>query len=158
MGVKNCRELADFSLAVRESTTKSLKRVAPGMENWRVDEDAMSFADTGHHILEADQWLFRMLKEKNLQPMRGRPHAFEVSDRSQYDSLISELKRAGEFRRDLIAGMSSEDLAEMIYDERFDGEVSAWWIIVRGNLDHEIHHRGQIIAYLRMARGDRRSR
>ena len=25
-----------------------------------------------------------------------------------------------------------------------------WWIIVRGNLDHETHHRGQIAAYLRM--------
>jgi uncharacterized damage-inducible protein DinB len=157
MGVKESRRLADFSLAVRESTIRSLKRVAPGMENWRVDEDAMSFADTGHHILEADQWLFKMLKEKNLHPMRGRAHAFEVSDRSQYDSLINELKRAGELRKDLIASMSSEDLAEMIYDERFDGEVSAWWIVVRGNLDHEIHHRGQIIAYLRMVRDDRRS-
>ena len=27
-------------------------------------------------------------------------------------------------------------------------EVSVWWIIVRGNLDHEIHHRGQL-SYLR---------
>ena len=28
-------------------------------------------------------------------------------------------------------------------------EVSVWWIIVRGNLDHEIHHRGQLSSYLR---------
>ena len=30
-------------------------------------------------------------------------------------------------------------------------EVSVWWIIVRGNLDldHEIHHRGQLSSYPR---------
>ncbi len=151
MGVKESRELANFSLAVRESTIKSLRRVPPGMENWRVDEEAMSFADTGQHILEADQWLFRMLEQKNLTPMRGRPRALEITDRSQYDDLINELKRTGETRKNVIATMSSDDLAEMIYDRRFDGDVSAWWIIVRGNLDHEIHHRGQIVAYLRMA-------
>jgi len=35
-----------------------------------------------------------------------------------------------------------------VFDERF-GETTLWWIVVRGNLDHEIHHRGQIAAYLR---------
>jgi uncharacterized damage-inducible protein DinB len=34
-------------------------------------------------------------------------------------------------------------------DSRF-GEVTVWWVIVRGNLDHEIHHRGFIGAYLKM--------
>jgi uncharacterized damage-inducible protein DinB len=37
-----------------------------------------------------------------------------------------------------------------IYDDRFNDEVSIEWIILRGNLDHEIHHRGQIAVYLRM--------
>jgi uncharacterized damage-inducible protein DinB len=28
-------------------------------------------------------------------------------------------------------------------------EVTIWWIIVRGNLDHETHHRGQLSVYLK---------
>ena len=35
-----------------------------------------------------------------------------------------------------------------IPDERFGGNVSVWWILLRGNLDHEIHTRGQIALYL----------
>jgi uncharacterized damage-inducible protein DinB len=35
-------------------------------------------------------------------------------------------------------------------DDRFGGEVTLWWTIVRGNLEHEAHHRGQIAVYLRI--------
>lgn len=36
-----------------------------------------------------------------------------------------------------------------MFDQRFGGEVSVWWIVMRGNLEHESHHRGQVAAYVR---------
>ena len=49
-------------------------------------------------------------------------------------------------------GMADVDFSRTMPDPRFGESVSVWWIIVRGNLDHEIHHRGQIAAYLRALR------
>ena len=41
-------------------------------------------------------------------------------------------------------------MKSIIYDDRYNDMVSIEWVILRGNLDHEIHHRGQIAAYLRV--------
>jgi uncharacterized damage-inducible protein DinB len=150
MSIKEARRLAEFSSAVRGSTVKRLELVPEGLENWRVDQRAMSFADLGQHIVDADEWLFRALKGKKQSPMEGRAGLLTVTNRDEFNSMINDLKRTGESRRRLIESMSSSQLAEMMYDRRFGGKVSAWWVVVRGNLDHEIHHRGQIIAYLRI--------
>jgi len=109
----------------------------------------MSFADVAQHLIEADEWLFKMLELKNLKPMVGKPGLVEVTDRSQYLKLLDSLMKTGARRAEMLENATESQLDEMILDERFDGEVTAWWVIVRGNLDHEIHHRGQIAAYLR---------
>jgi len=141
--------LARLSIAVRDSTIRRLKLVPEGSENWRIDKDAMSFADLGQHIIDADKWLFKMLEVKSLPRMQGRAGLAQISSRDEYLRLIEKLNQIGETRRKLFEHLSDEQLSETIYDERFGGEVSAWWVIVRGNLDHETHHRGQIAAYLR---------
>ncbi|MFX0090823.1 MAG: hypothetical protein ACFFBD_03590, partial [Candidatus Hodarchaeota archaeon] len=59
-------------------------------------------------------------------------------------------KQTGKSRKLLLENMLEDQLTEKIFDERFGGPVNVWWIIVRGNLDHEIHHRGQISVYLKV--------
>lgn len=150
MGAPEGKRLAELSIAVRDSTIRRLRLVPAGSENWRIESDSMSFADLAQHIIDADEWLFRMLETKNLSPVRGIAGLADVNNRDEYIKLITDLKRTGQIREGLLEGLSEEHLTEMIHDERFGGRVSAWWIIVRGNLDHETHHRGQIAAYLRM--------
>ena len=147
--------LAAFARAVRESSLKRLRLVPADRENWRPTPEAMSFADLAHHLIDADEWLFRKLAERALEPMVG--HAREAGEvtRDRYLEILARLEETGRQRSDLIAGMSPAQLAEPIFDRRFGGEVTVWWVIVRGNLDHEIHHRGQIATYLRMVEGKR---
>ncbi|HUV30425.1 MAG TPA: DinB family protein [Acidobacteriota bacterium] len=142
--------LAEFSRAVRESSLKRLRTVPDGMENWRPTPEAMSFADLAQHLCDADKWLFSMLRLKDLTPTRGKAGLADVENRSRYLRLLEALEQTGQQRADMLAGLSEGDLSEKIYDERFGAEVTAWWIIMRGNLDHEIHHRGQIATYLRI--------
>jgi len=144
-------ELAEWSRAVRESSLKRLRAVPAGSENWRPVADAMSFGDLAHHIVEADEWLFRKLEARALEPIVGHAGAATITTRGQYMQLLRDLEELGAKRAQLIAGFSDEQLRERIEDQRFAGEVTVWWILVRGNIDHEIHHRGQISAYLRMA-------
>jgi uncharacterized damage-inducible protein DinB len=109
----------------------------------------MSFADIAQHLIDADNCLFEKLRMKNLKPMVGRPNLVEGKDRNKYDHLLGELEQTSDHRASMLDKITDEELSEMIYDERFGGEVSAWWIVMRGCLDHEIHHRGQISAFLR---------
>lgn len=143
------RRLAELSTAVRESTLKRLRLVPEGCENWRISPETMSFADAAQHLIDADRWLFKMLELKKMKPMVGKPGLAHVSSRGQYLSLLEELTQIGARRSEMLEKMTEADLSERFFDERFGGEVTVWWIIVRGNLDHEIHHRGQIAAYLR---------
>jgi uncharacterized damage-inducible protein DinB len=143
------RRLAEFSRAIRESTLKRLRFVPAGYENWRISSKAMSFADMAQHLIDADNWLFEKLRTEDLESMVGRADLVKIKSRNQYDDLLDELEQIGERRRSMLDKISDEELSGMIHDDRFGGEVSVWWIIVRGCLDHEIHHRGQISAYLR---------
>jgi uncharacterized damage-inducible protein DinB len=144
-------ELAEWSRAVRESSLKRLRTVPTGSENWRPVADAMSFGDLAHHIVEADEWLFRKLEARALEPIVGHAGAVTITTREQYMQLLRDLEKSGTKRAQLVAGFSDEQLRERVDDRRFGGRVTVWWIVVRGNIDHEIHHRGQISAYLRMA-------
>jgi uncharacterized damage-inducible protein DinB len=142
--------LADFAAAVRESTLKRLRKLPAEHYNWRPDDSAMSFSDIAHHLIEADKWLFKKIDERDIEPMKGSAGTIVVSSPEEYASLLTRLETTGRERIDLIKSLDDEKLREMVFDSRYDGEVSIWWIIVRGNLDHEIHHRGQIAAYLRI--------
>jgi len=148
-------QLAEFSKAVRTSTIKRLKLIPVGKENWKVSTGAMSSADIAYHLIESDEWLFKKIRLKNLKSILGNSGIVDIKTRTEYMKLIEELINSGEKRSGLILSFDDKELQEKIYDDRFGKEVSIWWIIVRGNLDHEIHHRGQLSVYLRALKHDR---
>jgi uncharacterized damage-inducible protein DinB len=115
----------------------------------------MSFADLAHHLLEADRWMFRKLEDPSLRSMDGAPGEAGFESRDDYLELLAELERSGEERAAMLAELTEAQLEESIPDDRFGGEVTVWWVIVRGSLDHEAHHRGQIATYLRLLAGER---
>lgn len=151
MSTFETQNLAAWSRAVRESSLKRLRRVPEGRESWRPTAEAMSFADLARHLIDADEWLFTKLEIHTLEPMVGRAGIVGEVTRAGYLELLARLEETGRQRSELIAGLSPEELAAPIFDRRFGGEVTVWWVIVRGNLDHEVHHRGQLAVYLRMA-------
>ena len=144
------RRLSDFSRAVRQSTIKRLRTVPEGFELWCPVDGAMSFADLAVHIAEADRWLFRKLQNHDLSPMVGQAGQVQVKTRAEFDSLIDQLDELGKERAELLERMEESQLRKELLDERFEGNVTVWWLIIRGNLDHEAHHRGQIATYLRL--------
>jgi uncharacterized damage-inducible protein DinB len=143
--------LAEWSVSVRGSFLKRLSRVRPGLENWRITPESMSFADVAFHLIEADQWLFDKVAEPSLSPMVGRARTTNISAPDQYAALCAKLKAIGRRRADFLESLSPAQLEATVPDQRFGGLVTVWWVIVRGNLDHEVHHRGQLAAWLRAA-------
>ena len=153
MSFSESLRLAQLSIAVRESTIKRLLQVPDGFEGWRPTEASLSFADIAQHLIDADNWLFQKLQTPDLSPLQGQAGLVDVPNRAVFDGLIDKLREIGERRKIFIESLTEDDLSRRIFDSRFGGEVEVWWIIVRGNLDHETHHRGQVAAYLRMVGG-----
>jgi len=143
-------KLAEFADAVRDSTLKRLKQVPAGKENWRVTPDSMSIAEIAHHLTEADEWLIEKIENPDLEPIQGKTGTVKIDDNVEFLDLINRLHKSGEKRCSFIKKLDENKLQSTIFDKRFGKEVTIWWIIIRGNLDHEIHHRGQLSAYLKL--------
>jgi uncharacterized damage-inducible protein DinB len=148
---KEAERLAVFSSAVRQSTLKRLRLVTEGFENYRPAPGALSFAEQALHLIDSDNYLFDRLEGNDGRLSANYPSSFEVKERAQFTALIEALERNGTQRSLVLESLTEADLDRTLTDARFEGESSVWWIVVRGNLDHEIHHRGQIAACLRMA-------
>jgi len=143
---KEAERLGQLSDAVRESSLKRLRKVPRGKESWRPDRGSMSFADLAQHLLGCDAHLNRALREGPQPPEHGGVGIAEPQTRDAYEALLDALELSGAERRELVEGI--DDLERVAHDDRF-GKTTVWWVVARGNLDHEIHHRGQIATYLR---------
>jgi uncharacterized damage-inducible protein DinB len=152
MSFSESLRLAQLSIAVRESTLKRLLQVPDRFEGWRPTEASLSFADIAQHLnlIDADNWLFQKLQTPELPSLQGQAGLVDIHSRADYDGLVEKLRKIGERRTTLIESLTDTDLTRRIFDSRFGSEVEVWWIIARGNLDHETHHRGQVVAYLRI--------
>ena len=142
--------LAAYARAVRESTLKRLRLVPAGRENWHPTEQALSFADIAQHLVAADEWLLAKLADPRLAGMRAYPGMGRVDGYTAFLAMVERLRALGEERREVISRLSNAALDGLVTDDRFGGEVSVWWVIVRGTLEHEAQHRGQLASYLRI--------
>ncbi len=142
------QRLARLADAVRSSTIKRLVAFPHGSENWRPVESALSVGEIAEHILDADLWLIRKLREPGLKPFVAEIQPQRLFNRAEFELIIDRLRSIGAERAEMLARFSDDKLCEHIDDQRFGGDVELWWLIVRGNLDHEIHHRGQLAVYL----------
>ena len=145
--IENIIELAS---TVRESTFKRLALIPEGFEEWRIADDKMSIADIVQHLIDSDYWIMEKLRNTGLKAIDGVVNAVQIKSRNDFDDLVENLNAALKNKIEFIRILSATDLEIKMFDDRFNKEVSIWWIIMRGNIDHEIHHRGQLAAYIQM--------
>ncbi len=148
MSASEGNRLTGVSLTLRESGLKRLRLVPEGYENWQIAPGQMSFADLAQHLIDADQWLFKKLEVETLGRMVAGPGLVSIQQRDEYVTLLDKLEQTGQQRPALLRQMTEARLGKTMFDERFGKDVTIWWIVVRGSLDHEAHHRAQIAAYL----------
>lgn len=142
--------IVELFKTVRESTLKRLALVPDGREDWRIAEGKMSIGDIVQHLIDCDYWMIEKIRNTGLKAIDGVVNAVQVNSRDDFNNLVDNLKIALDNKIEFVKVLSPSDLQIEMFDDRFDKEVSIWWIIMRGNIDHEVHHRGQLSAYLQM--------
>jgi uncharacterized damage-inducible protein DinB len=143
--------LALFARRVRESSLKRFRRVDPADRDDRPDPGTLSLADHLAHLVECDRWLLELLRGGSLPPPTAR--AGGAAGRS-WDLDLADLAALGEEKAAFFAGLCDKDLDRGVDAPPALECPDAGMLILRANLDHEIHHRGmvQLLFRLREAR------
>ena len=142
--------IKDFMKAVRQSTLKRLVKVPEGYEHWKISSGSLSFAEVAKHLIDIDEWTINKIKNPELKSIETQTAVMKECSREKFLELIEGLKRSLDEKLKLIDGFAEDDLQRKIYDDNYDTDMSLAMFISRRNLDHEIHHRGQIAVYLRV--------
>ena len=140
--------LAEFSEWVRESRLKRFKQVASGDRGWRPAGGRLSFVDILKHLCDADRWIMAILKNQKQIPRAGvKPGDGEPEE---WDNYLSGLESLGKEKAELLKKMPESEWSREVGDWEVMGKTTKWLILVRGNLDHEIHHRGSLQTMLNL--------
>jgi uncharacterized damage-inducible protein DinB len=143
--------LADFSRDVRESTVRRFRQVRPTDWGWRPRADLLSFADLLKHLIDADKWFFDRLDGGS--PSEGVVIAPGDADQLDCQDALAELVRLGTQKAERIAAIPEADFLSRRFDLGIQGEANFSQLLLRRNLDHEIHHRGGLQLRLRLRYG-----
>ena len=129
---------------VRSRTLKVADLVPADKMEWAPTEGAMTFGDLIRHLAVVERWMF-------VENVFGRPSRYASHGRELADGRDAVLA----FLRDMHAE-SMRELARLT-DEDLDrqattpgGQPLAVWKWLRGMVEHEAHHRGQIYLMLRL--------
>jgi uncharacterized damage-inducible protein DinB len=111
----------------------------------------LGFVDVLKHLVDADQWLFNWLDGKGSTP--GVVIAPGDASPSAWDSLLAQFSKSGQERTHRIRALGAEDFKARQFDLGPRGVVMLPHLILRCNIDHEIHHRGAVQLALRLRYG-----
>ncbi|MGD0769747.1 MAG: DinB family protein [Tepidisphaeraceae bacterium] len=146
-----CVALSAFSSEVRESSVKRFRLVRPEHRLWRQRQDLLSFVDVLKHLVDADHWLFDVLD--GMSASSGVTISSGEADAQAWDTLLREFIQLGTERCRRIDEFTKSDFSQRQFDLGKRGLVSLSNLILRFNIDHEIHHRGALQLSLRLLYG-----
>ncbi len=152
---ENIQQLAEFSSEIRKLTLKRLEEVPEGFINWRLNNTAISFAHIVQHIINVDELFFELItsRGKKFQWKLGSEEPHLALNIPTYLAMLEKLKKFQQQRYTVIYSLDNLAMNEEIANE--DGKkMTLWWFIMRKVLEHEIYHRGQIAAYLKVLKGE----
>jgi len=132
-------------------TRRVLERVPDGQFAWKPHEKSMTLGRLAEHLAELPMWLTMSIKESGIDVSTPRPPDYRPPDEqtavlAMFDKNVADARAA-------LTG-------------RTDGELMAPWTlknqgkevftmpkiaVIRGfAMNHMIHHRGQMMVYLRL--------
>lgn len=148
-------DIADLSRNVRERTIKRIDAVPNEFINWRLNNTALSFAHIVQHLINVDNLFIEMMQanSKQFKWKMGTEEPHNVVDLNTYGTMITSLKSIQNIREQIIRSLSNSDLNQEVIDES-GKKMTLWWFIMDNLIAHEVYHRGQISAYLKVLKGE----
>jgi len=144
MEYENGAEFLKYFENIRSRTTRVIECIPREKFEWRAADGAFSFADLIRHIAATERWMFGENVQGNQSRYPG--HGPDIAD--GYDAVLDYYHRMHAETAEIFGRLSAEDLARRVGTP--GGIALPAWKWLRGMIEHEVHHRGQIYLMLRM--------
>ncbi len=151
--MKETEMLAELKEEIRGRTRTMLDKIPPDRLDWSPVEGALTLGQLLRHIWKSEQGICKLARG-NWEYLEKRLPEGLFAVLGDVEDLESELKNMEEAHREavnLIRSLSEEELNKEYFNEKFNIGRTARENI-RGLIEHEAHHRGQIALYLRILR------
>ena len=129
------------------STRKLLERVPAEKGQWKPHEKSFALGHLAQLVAWIPEWIAKSLREPHIDLAKSRGYSFEPTDvlLRFFDDNVAQAREA----LAAVTGMALEESWSLKHGDNVlftapRGEV------VRGHLNHLIHHRGQLTVYLRL--------
>ncbi len=148
-------QLAEFSWEIRDKSLEIMEKFPEGYMNWRLNNNAMSLTHIAKHLVRVDELFLEMLQagEKTYKWHMGSEEPHYKIEKAEFEELKQRLQKLQKERHATIQAMDENTLNEKVTGELGE-QSSVWWFIMQKLLEHEIYHRGQLAAYLKILQGE----
>lgn len=142
MEITTIQAFLDYFESAHGRTLRVIRAIPPDKMDWTYREGKFTLADIVRHLgaVERYMWAENVQFRKSSYPGCGK----ELAD--GYENVLAFLDRMHRESMEIFARLSEEDLRKKCITPA--GTPIAVWKWLRGMVEHEIHHRGQIYLYL----------
>ena len=132
-------------------TRRVLERVPDGQFAWKPHEKSMTLGRLAEHLAELPQWLAVSITESGIDMSTQRPADYQSPDTRT--AVLAMFDRNVATARSALTGRSDAELMAPWTLKNHGKEIFTMpkVAVVRGfAMNHMIHHRGQMMVYLRL--------
>jgi uncharacterized damage-inducible protein DinB len=142
MEIIDIQSFLDYFGKIRERTMRVVTCIPPNKIEWRAAEGKFTLGDLARHIAATERNVFAECAcgGRNRYAGCGR----ELAD--GYDEVLRFMERTHREATDMLAGLSDAQLQQKC--QSADGTPMMTWKLLRSMVEHEVHHRGELYAYL----------
>lgn len=144
MEIHTIEPFLDYFAKIRERTRRVVVLIPPDRLEWAPREGAWTFGDLVRHLAAIERWMFA--ENVSGRPSRYPGHGRELAD--GYDAVLAYFDRMHDEAMDVFRALTPDALQARCTTP--GGASMPAWKWLRAMVEHEIHHRGQLSAYLKM--------
>jgi uncharacterized damage-inducible protein DinB len=142
MEITSVATFLDYLDKIRERTMRVVNCIPPEKIEWRAAEGKFTLGDLARHIATTERYVFAECACGGCNLYAGC--GCELAD--GYDEVIRFMQRVHGESTQMLAELTDDQLAQKC--QSADGSPITTWKLLRSMVEHEIHHRGELYAYL----------
>jgi uncharacterized damage-inducible protein DinB len=142
MEIASIAPFLDYFEKIRVRTMRLVACIPPGQVEWRAREGKFTLGDLARHIAAVERNVFA-------EAVAGRRNCYAGCGRELaegYDEVVKFMNRMHSESMTIFSRLSDSDLQRKCVTP--DGTPMTTWKWLRAMPEHEIHHRGELYAYL----------
>lgn len=132
----------DYFDKIRERTMRVVICIPPEKIEWRAAEGKFTLGDLARHVAATERNVFAECACGGCNRYAGC--GCELAD--GYEEVIRFVQRTHAESMKMLARLTDDQLAQKC--QSADGSPITTWKLLRSMVEHEIHHRGELYAYL----------